>query len=330
MTHHPVTVLFDIIEGPVRYALLDWALSSGLFELCQTPTAAAELAARLSADPDQLQLALRALTAMGLLQQQAEAYVLDAAYAPYLLSDGGLGPTLQGLAATRHRGLADFAALMQGRPQHPSQPLFDAAHWQRTAQSLQSFHQAVAAQEMLACLQSLPEWAGARQVLDVGGGSPVLAREICALRPDIRVTLFDLPGLIAAATPLTAGQDRIDLVAGSYNDPTTLPNDQFDIIWCSMSLYFHSDGLASLLARLSERLRPGGVLVSFHEALVQGRTAPREHVLGRLMPALNTGDLSFAADQVSAAMTQVGLAGVTSRPWQTPFGLYRMDCGRRR
>lgn len=324
----PIGALFDIIEGPIRFHLVDWAFQAGVFDLCAAPASADDVAHAKGLEPSQVMIALRGLTALGLLHYAEGRFHLAEKAAPYLCraSDRCLAATFASLAEIRHRRIDRLEEVL-AMAADPHQSPFDADHWRRAQVSLKAFHHAVAEDYMLPCLTGLPEWPGARRFLDLGAGSAVLAERIIRAKPGAAVTVFDLPQTIVQIerdAPATAPL----LAPGNYADPQTLPEGPFDVIWASMSLYFHQGDLADLIGDIAARFAPGGALVSFHEDLDPDRTAPPEHVLGRLMPALCGQDVSFAGGEVSDAMAAAGLTGITSDQRETPFGRYRLDVGR--
>lgn len=320
--------LLETLEGPIRYELLKWALESGVFDLCQNPATPERLSERMNLPADTLALALRALVAAGFMEADGTAFRTAADILPFVASDSArnMAETLHSMAGTRHAGLNQFADLVAGKAFVAGKRLFDDAHWDASHRSLAAFHRAIAADTMEPCLTGLPEWPHARTLLEVGPGSAVLARRLTALRPDLEITLFDLPP-VASRIAHEAYDLPLTVVPGTYND--SLPAGPFDIIWCSMSLYFHDSGLKALMARLADRLAPGGVLVSFHEALTPDRTGQPEHVLGRLLPALRQGDVSFTEGEIAAAMAAAGLGGATHESLSTPFGRFRLDAARK-
>ena len=248
-----------MLEGPIRFALLDWALTQGIFDLCETPLDAAAVAAAKSYDADQCLIALRALVAAGFLKHVGAAgqqFAIADDIAPYVTthSSTSMVENLKAMAALRHAGLKDFEALL--RPERPQlrRPLFDADHWDRTYSSLKQFHQAMAVETMAGCIFAMPEWQTAKRILDVGPGSATLARRLLAERPDLEITLLDLPPVAERVAQDAADLD-ITIHAGSYND--ALPEGPFDIVWSSMTLYFHDTGLEALIVRLASLLSSG-------------------------------------------------------------------------
>ncbi|MGY4750798.1 class I SAM-dependent methyltransferase [Pannonibacter sp. Q-1] len=320
--------LLATLEGPVRHTLLMWALDTDLFNRCCNPVREEELSRSMNLPERQLGLVLRALVAAGLLEQCEEGFCTAADILPFVASGSSrnMTETLRSMAQTRLTGLDQFGALVAGRSVTGHKRLFDDAHWDASHRALSAFHQALAAECMVACLTGLPEWATARDILEVGAGSAVLARRLLAKRPDLEITLFDLPPVAQRIEAEAAGLP-LRVWPGSYTQ--ALPEGTFDIIWCSMSLYFHNQGIAELIGRLAQRLKPDGVLVSFHEALTGERTAPPEHVLGRLLPALRQGDVSFADGEIAGAMAAAGLVRASHSIHDTPFGRFRLDAARK-
>ena len=320
-------VLFETIEGPIRFALLDHAMQTGLFDLCAAPVGASDLALAQGLDPDRLTLVLRALVACGFLDRAGETFQTPPDLLPLLSarSPTSLIPSLQALARLRHAGLDRIAELLAPERPSPERPLFDAAYWNRAHESLASFHRGAAAEVMLPCLTGLPEWESAQSLLEIGPGSGTLARALSALRHDLRITLLDLPP-VAERIAAELAELSVRVHPGSYNDP--LPEGAFDMIFASMTLYFHDRGISALIGRIAERLSPRGVFVSLHATLTEGRCAPEEHVIGRLMPALWQRDVSFDDGEIADAMAQAGLA-VSSKWIGTPFGRFRVDLGRK-
>lgn len=325
---HPITNLFDVIEGPIRFGLLKWAIEEGVFDLCQSTQTPKRVAGRIGADEGRVAVALQTLTSAGYLRHLDGGYETHQDYAPYLIrgAEQCFVQTFLDLSQARHAGLAELGALIGGQQINGSPPKFDADHWQRMQISLQSFHRAVAAEHMLKALETLPEWAGAKTVLDVGGGSFELAQAILAKYPAFRITVYDIPEMVDSLGQ--PSHDAISVQSGSYNDPGTFPDGLFDVIWCSMSLYFASDGLAEVIGNLAQKVAPGGVFVSFHEDLTEDRCQPARHVVGRSLPAISGKNLSFSNGEVSDAMKHAGLLQITSTIIDTPFGEYRLDAGR--
>ncbi|GEO82707.1 class I SAM-dependent methyltransferase [Pararhodospirillum oryzae] len=337
MTHSPAATrerapdpafaarLFDLVQAPLRWQLIEIGLTLDLFDRLPTARTAADMARELDLDPRRLALVLDGLSALGALGKQDGHYALTAEGAAYLSSAGPLSlrPMLLNLASRRHAALADLLT----EPPPPPLDMSDPAFWTRAAANLRAFHRAMALPVMLEALEGLASWPRARRVLDLGAGSDVLARAIVARSPEKTVTILDLPPLAAALAEGVAAdglEDRIIVRAGDYN--TADLGQGHDVAWASMTLYYAHD-LEALCARVGAALAPGGVFVSFHEGLTDERTQPELHVVGRLTTALRGPNLSFDHGRIASALRRAGFARVDSHPVATPFGLMHLDVG---
>ncbi|MEM6985791.1 MAG: hypothetical protein AAF499_04550, partial [Pseudomonadota bacterium] len=225
MTHanHPVGQLFDLIEGPIRFELVRWAIETGVFDRCHTPTDAGALALALETDPRRTERAMQALVSTGLVTHACGQYCTHPDFAPYLESESAtcFSRTFLDLSTLRHRGLDALAPVIAGQDIQQQSSRLDSAHWQRMQASLVAFHQSVAVQAWLEALDSVPEWASAGSLLDVGGGSYHLAHRLVESRQDLTVTVFDLPDMIDNLGK--PDHSRITAVPGNYHDESTLP-----------------------------------------------------------------------------------------------------------
>lgn len=322
--------LFDLIQAPLRWQLLKTGLDFGLFDHLSEPAGAKDVAAVLGVDARRTELVLDALCSMEFLEKHQGRYVLTPEAAPYLSGSGPLSfkATLNSLSAFRH---GDIGALLRGDASPLAPPdMTDPAFWARSADSLRAFHQAMAADTALSLLETLPEWPDVHRFLDLGAGSEVLATRILHRRPDMRVSIFDLPpmaGIIRAALePDDGSSPAIEILSGDYNDAPL--GADYDIIWAAMTLYYARD-LVGFLSKIRDALSEKGFFISFHEGLCAERTAPESHVVGRLIPALQGQDRSFSQGEIAAALEKAGFSRVDSRTVETPFGSMQLDIGRR-
>jgi ubiquinone/menaquinone biosynthesis C-methylase UbiE len=103
-----------------------------------------------------------------------------------------------------------------------------------------------------------------RRIVDVGGNTGAWARACTGYDPSVRITLVDLPEQIAAARAVLHGSsvaDRIELWAADVLDESQPLPRGADIVWMSQFLdCFAEDQIKSILARVSDVMRDGGVL----------------------------------------------------------------------
>jgi demethylspheroidene O-methyltransferase len=150
-------------------------------------------------------------------------------------------------------GLARFWPYVHGA--HGTVSEEDAARYS----DLMAQSQALVAQDSLRMISL----RGARQLMDVGGGSGVFAAEVAAHYPAVQVRVLDLPEVIPEARRRLAEaglSGRITCVPGSFRDGP-LPEGA-DVISLIRVLYDHDDAtVADLLSKVYAALPPGGRLV---------------------------------------------------------------------
>ena len=319
--------LFDLMNAAPRWQLIEVGLKLKIYDRLPEPRSAEDLAADLDLDAGRLALVLDALCALGTLAKKNGLYSPTVDGATYLSADSPLSlrPMLSWLPWLRH---LDIGALLRSKDAPPALDMADPTFWAQAVASLRAFHRAMGVTEMIACLESLPTWSGARRFLDMGAGSEVLSLTVAERRPDMAVTLLDLPPPAERITKALAeagpAGSRVTVITGDYNEVAL--GDGYDVIWASMTLYYARD-LDAVLTKARRALAPGGVFVSLHEGLSAERTQPESHVVGRLAPALRGQDLSFEAGQIAAAMKRAGFTRVDSRPVDAPFGPMVLDVG---
>jgi len=185
--------------------------------LAAGPLTAAELAPCAGADPDALERLLRYLVARGVFVEDAGRYA-NAPVSELLLDESGWrswfdldGPP--GIWAESWTRL--LAAVRSGSPGRDEGWYYDELA--RTGRGA-AFDAAMAVQSERdgAEIAAADVWDDVDHVVDVGGGTGALLRELLAARPQLRGTLFDLPQVVAGATPA----DRLAIVAGDlFADP---------------------------------------------------------------------------------------------------------------
>jgi SAM-dependent methyltransferase len=116
-----------------------------------------------------------------------------------------------------------------------------------------------------------PDRAEPLQVLDVGGGSGLLAIEFALRYPNSEAVVFEHPG-VAGTTRRIIGQygaqERIKVQAGDFNRDRF--EGKYNLVVASGVLDFAGEFLPDLLGRMRAALAPGGFL------LVIGQYSQRE------------------------------------------------------
>ena len=317
--------LVDFLLGPIRWQLISVALDLCLFDKTIHPVSSLQLAAELSLAHEPTTLLLNALCGLDILTKKNENYHTNSVISPYLIStsDCSMRDMLRHLSEVKHSdGETIKHILKTNQSTHLSSTLKESDFWEKQLHSLYSFHRSIGSHIALTALQNLPQWRQATSILDLGAGSECLSQCIFNTRPDIQVTLFDLPNCTHhicqrlpehSPTRIIAGDFNIDSLGGPYH-----------IIWASMSLYY-ANNIRSLLKKIKQSLEKGGVFVSFHEDLDKDRILPERHTTGRFLPAISGNDLSFSDGHIADALLSTGFFSIESKVVSTPMGDMRLD-----
>jgi ubiquinone/menaquinone biosynthesis C-methylase UbiE len=109
----------------------------------------------------------------------------------------------------------------------------------------------------------VPIPAGARTMMDLGGGHGHYALSFCRRHAHLQATVLDLPAAVRAAAPILAGQPGCDRVSYRCGDASRddLGENAWDLVFMSHLIHhFDEAANAALLCRVTRALRPGGVL----------------------------------------------------------------------
>jgi predicted O-methyltransferase YrrM len=224
----PQRDLARLIDGYLTTQLLYVAARLGVADvLADGPRTAREIAHAVGADPDALARILRGLALDDVLAEHA-----DGRFALTALGEGlrdGVPGSLRGFALARGELYWEAAAgLLRAATEGGTafehvhgEPFFKhlAAEPEREA----AFQASMAdrARREAADVVASYDFAGLREIVDVGGGSGVLLEAILQATPDLRGVLFDRPEAVerARARVGEAGLDaRCECVVGDFFD----------------------------------------------------------------------------------------------------------------
>jgi demethylspheroidene O-methyltransferase len=311
--------LFDMMQGFVRSQVLTALVELDvLSELASGPRTAAAMAVPRGLTPERMAALLQAGAGIALLRRRRDGTFALSRRGAAFLAVPGL-PAMVRHHAVLYRDLADPVALLRGETA-PELARFwpyvfgaAAAEDPSTAATysrLMSDSQALVAEDTL----DLVPLRGVRHLMDVGGGTGSFLRAVAARHPDLRLTLFDLPAVVAQA-PVGG---RLSVVPGSFRDDV-LPQGA-DAISLVRVLYDHSDAtVAALLARVHAALPPGGMLLVSEP--MGGGAAPdpgTDVYFAFYCMAMRTGRVRSAAE-IAALLGQAGFAQVSAPRSRRPF-----------
>ncbi len=318
--------LFDILNGPVKMAIVEAAIELDLARVLEdhSDLEAIARALEIDIDPAGLGFFLDAMAAMGLAEKKNGQYT-NTAFGRHFLDSASpvfMGGLVKNMKAMQHRNLDEIVKIVRTGPPEVSrvQHLSSEAKWEDAVRHLAAYQRGGMAVLCADLIQDLPEFHIAEKILDLGGGPGIIGAEMLRRLPRAQGVLADMPAIIHLAEKEIEKEGlshRMSFIAGDYNN--TDLGSGYDIIWASHNLYYVRDR-DDFFKRIKNALRPNGVFICLHEGLIDERTAPASVVLPRLSLALEGQDVSFDKGQIAACLVRAGFARVDTRILSLPAG----------
>jgi ubiquinone/menaquinone biosynthesis C-methylase UbiE len=265
------------------------------------------LAERIEADSRALGMLLRALAALGLLEQREGIYSCSSSTKTLLVSDS---PNYLGnIISHQHHLVESWAHLDQavktGDHQRQSSS-FSENEWQESFQlGMQNLANLVAPQMVPHISIGV-----STKMLDLGGGPGTWSIHFCRHNPELHSTILDLPSsrkLAEIAINSANMSDRINFAEGDFNQ--TRLQETYDLVWMSHILHGESlENCQALVAKAATALNPEGLLI-IHEFILD------DHGSGPIYPALfalnmllgTKSGAAYTETELSKMMTVAGL-----------------------
>ncbi len=262
--------LFDVMAGFVYSQVLLACVRLKVFDvLARGPQTLEALAPQLGLTPQAAQRLLAAAASLQLAERRG----------PLHFGLGPLGATMVGNSAIEtmvehhaalYADLADPVALLRGGPaQGALAQCFAYATsdmpGELSSQTVRDYSAVMAASQPLVADEVLDAYPVQRHrhLLDVGGGEGVFAAAVARRAPSLRLTLFDLPAVAAAAKARLASQGLSDRVTTQGGDffRDALPGGA-DLVTLVRVIHDHTDeGAAAILRAVHAALPSGGTLL---------------------------------------------------------------------
>jgi SAM-dependent methyltransferase len=254
---------------------------------------------------------LNALTALGVLDKNDEAFAIPRQLLPLLSgsAETGVLPMIRHHSTCAHRWDTLAEVVRRGQPVH------DATSSPRTEKELEAFIQAmhVVGRDVADGVVTAMRPDRFRRALDVGGGSGTYTLALLRAVPEMRVTLFDLAAVVGMARErvLESGLlDRVEIVAGDfYIDP--LPTGH-DLVLLSAIIHQNSPAEnRALYENCLGALEPGGSLVIRDIVMDDTRTEPAGGALFAInMLVATRGGGTYSYDEIRSDLEAAGLVDV--------------------
>ncbi len=304
------TPLLDTMVAMLLSRSIRVAMKLGIFEaLADGGLTAGEVATRCACHPAATEKLLSALTGAQYIRFKDGRYTLAPVARRWLLQDSPNSLhdaiRMQDLDARFMEHTEEYVRSGQPVDIHHIMSEDDWRLYQRGMRAGANFVAAEVARRI-----RVPQ--GAQEMLDIGGAHGYYSVALCRRHPGLRATILDLPEAVAQAAPLLAREDMHDRVRHRAGDALTadLGTDTFDVVLiANLMHHFDKETNGTLVRRVAQALRPGGVLV-IGEVIRAERPGA-----GGQTGALT--DLYFAVTSEGGTWSFAELAG-----WQRAAGLH--------
>ena len=311
-----ISSLFGSSFEAVKWELLKAAIGLRVFNHLIEPTTSAELAAKLSTHPENTEVMLNALAALGCASKQEGRFRSTPLSDTYLVrgKDTFLGDFLL-FVDSWNQPLMDgglMEIVKNGPP--PPRAVADEAVWETGARAGLNFNRCGRAQRIAKHVASLPEFPSFRRILDMGAGSGVIGIAVAAAHPSLQCVLLDQAAVCCVADEVIAEygmEARVSTLPGNYmTDPL---GAGYDFIMANYTLNFYKDRLDQVFKKVYEALNPGGLVMVCSDGLNREKTAPAASVISWLSTSLMGADMSFERGVIADAMLRAGFVSTQSQ-----------------
>jgi SAM-dependent methyltransferase len=303
------TAAADAWGGMALSGIVVAAVRTGIAaRLATGPVTATELAADLSLDPLPTRLLLDCLKSARHVTERSGRYTLSRSARRWL------DPASPLSVATYVAGAADYwpwwsgldEAVRTGKTSGSHEAEAGDPYWRRYITGQAELARLSAAE----VARKLPLPAGARALLDIGGGHGGYAAALCARHPALRATVLDLPGSAAVGRELIAAAGLADRVVFRDGDATTADlGTGYDAVLCfNVVHHLAPDDAAGLLRRIADALAPGGTVAVLDVFAEPGRRASAHADMLALFVYLSSGARVHTPRELGGWLRDAGFA----------------------
>ena len=252
------------------------AIEYDIFSLLEEPKTAKEVSEEIDTDFELTNKFLDALAALQLLSEIDGKYTNTTLARTFLVKDG---PFYQGnlvnLYATAYDAWPKLGQALRdgGIPQKPDENkgAFDKGFILSMAEASTRGP----LQRVVKKVRDIPEFKSARKLLDLGGGHGLYAIAFAQLNPELEAVVFDLPPVVEVTSEFISQyglEERVRVMTGDFDSDGF--GEGYDVIFVSHSGFYHTkEPIHELLERIYEALNDGGVLISNHWMIDDGKSS---------------------------------------------------------
>ena len=316
--------LFDLRFSSTKANIMMTAIELDLFSKLINPMTAQELADAVGLHPENTELFLNALTAVGFLDKKDGRFGNGKLADTCLVKgkDNWLGDHLlmtEQFCFQNRQQVKDL--LLNGPPKETKEREMDGDFYAAYVDGMLNFSRSGVSQAVSAALTSLPEFQNLKTMVDIGGAHGLDCIAIVAEHPSMTGIVFDKPSVVALTQKIIAQygmEDRIDVLGGDYT--TDSIGSSYNLVYAKGTLNFAGPAINSVLGKIYNSLNEGGVFVSIHDGLVNEKTKPEDLVISWLPIAMSLMDVSFEQHIIPDAMKAAGFKEIEVKPFSFPMG----------
>ena len=306
--------LMGLAAGHVEASIVQTAVELKIFDAIeQSSKSAVAIARALDLEPQATELILNALAALSLLHKEAGIFSLADVAKQYLVrsSTQYVGAMIHFDASLWNCWEKLPEAIRTGKSVRSANMYQDDPR--ETETFINAMDSLVKARGDADVLANAIDWHGVGELLDVGSGPATYPIALCQRFPNLRATLFDLPGTLKITERYVrqAGMaERIQLIAGDYRtDPIPA---SYDVIFLSNIIHGENDqNNEALMGKLAGNLTPAGRLIIKDHILDDSRAHPPVGAIFSLLMLLTTdGGRCYSFQEIAAWMKKAGLVQV--------------------
>jgi predicted O-methyltransferase YrrM len=324
--------LGQLIGSGARHKIFVSALKMRIFDHLSW-SAPEDIAGRLKSDARNTELFLNALAGMGLILKKDGRYGHTERSAEFLASSSPnyLGDFLLHMNSFHEQFPVSIEDLVRKGPPPPSGlDMGDASMWAESARLSAAYQYGGEAQHIARIVSRLPEFAGMRRMLDLGGGSGFFTMAIVSAHPSMQGVVFEQPAVAKVVRDFIREyevEDRVTAMEGDFTKDDL--GGPYDLVFASASLNFVKSQLDALFSRIYDALAPGGIFMTHQDGIKGERTKPVNHITEFLVPEMMGTDFAIAQGEIAEAMLRSGFQSVRSFTKHSSMGEMDVDIGRK-
>jgi SAM-dependent methyltransferase len=289
--------------------------------LADAPLSVSQLARIIHADERGLDMLLNALTAMDLLNKEADSFRATPFSADFLskTSDNYMGHIIM-----HHQNLVEGWSRLDEAVKSGA-PVRKRSSHAAGDDELENFLMGMfnLASHLAPRVASKLDLSGRRRLLDLAGGPGTYAIHFCKQNPGLTAVIFDLPTTRPFAEQTVGRFGLSGRIAFSGGDITSDDiGTGYDVVWVSHLL--HSEGpeaAAAIVAKAAAALADGGLLLIQEFILDDNRAAPLHPALFSLNMLVGTpSGQAYSQGELRDMMQGAGLSAIRRLEIDLPNG----------